>query len=243
MTRELIIISFLKEFMHLKEIKNIDEIYDFFNDLSAKDDFNTLYILNYLYKFICNDEVAKRKSSAREFEDLLAVLFNGIVSDNEIRKNLDVIVPEYFKNIKDRIASNKKEKADVLFKDFGISVKTLIPKNKEINMGSFEKNVLFDDLGLESFLTERKSKSLIRLDSVSQLNNLLNVIKTTQKLDKFYDKFINMAKFIYSDDLLVAIKSDANLELYFFNKDEIYSVFTDYSNDINLTNLVNRYEE
>lgn len=139
MTRELIIISFLKEFMHLKEIKNIDEIYDFFNDLSAKDDFNTLYILNYLYKFICNDEVAKRKSSAREFEDLLAVLFNGIVSDNEIRKNLDVIVPEYFKNIKDRIASNKKEKADVLFKDFGISVKTLIPKNKEINMGSFEK--------------------------------------------------------------------------------------------------------
>ncbi|MCI6989494.1 MAG: hypothetical protein MR902_08065 [Campylobacter sp.] len=98
-------------------------------------------------------------------------------------------------------------------------------------------------MGLESFLTERKSKSLIRLDSVSQLNNLLNVIKTTQKLDKFYDKFINMAKFIYSDDLLVAIKSDANLELYFFNKDEIYSVFTDYSNDINLTNLVNRYEE
>lgn len=86
MTRELTIINFLKEIMHLKEIKNIDEIYNFFSKLSKKDDFNTLYILNYLYKFICSDEVAKRKSSAREFEDLISVLFNGVVSDNEIRK-------------------------------------------------------------------------------------------------------------------------------------------------------------
>lgn len=109
-------------------------------------------------------------------------------------------------------------------------------------MGSFEKSVLFDDLGLESFLTERKSRSSIGLGSVSQFSKLLNVIKTAGKLGEFYDKFINMAKFIYSDDLFVAIKSDENLELCFFDKDEIYAIFKSYANDLNLTNLINRYE-
>ncbi len=242
MTRELVIISFLREVMSLKDVKNIDEIYRFFSELSKKDDFNTLYILNYLHKFICSDEVAKRKSSAREFEDLMAVLFNGIVSDNEIRKNINAEVPEYFKNAKDKIAGNKREKADILFKDFAISIKTLIPSNKEINMGSFEKSVLFDDLGLETFLTERRSRSSIGLGSVSQFNKLLNVIKTAGKLDAFYDKFKNMAKFIYSDDLLVAIKSNDLLELYFFNNIEISNIFKNYASDLSLTTLINRYE-
>lgn len=51
---------------------------------------------------------------------------------------------DYFVNVKDKIASNKREKADLIFaNNYAFSVKTLTLKNAEINMGSFEKRVLF----------------------------------------------------------------------------------------------------
>lgn len=51
---------------------------------------------------------------------------------------------DYFVNVKDKIASNKREKADLIFaNNYAFSVKTLTLKNAEINMGSFEKRILF----------------------------------------------------------------------------------------------------
>ena len=127
MIRELVIIDFIKPFLSIKEVKNGDEIYEFFKDIQNKQDFNSLYILNFLYKFICSDEVAKRKSSAREFEDLFSVLFGGIVTDTQSRKNLQYEVSEFFANVKDKIAGNKREKADILFpNNYAMSLKTLI---------------------------------------------------------------------------------------------------------------------
>ncbi|EPB0942943.1 hypothetical protein [Campylobacter upsaliensis] len=60
--------------------------------------------------------------------------------------------------MKDKIASNRREKADIIFANhYAFSVKTLIAKNTEINMGSFEKRVLFDGLRVDNYLSERKS--------------------------------------------------------------------------------------
>lgn len=243
MIRELVIIDFIKPFLSIKEVKNGDEIYEFFKDIQNKQDFNSLYILNFLYKFICSDEVAKRKSSAREFEDLFSVLFGGIVTDTQSRKNLQYEVSEFFANVKDKIAGNKREKADILFpNNYAMSLKTLIAENKEINMGSFEKKVLFDGLGLESFLTERKNNSGIGLGSIPQFTKLLEVLKTAKKSEIFYERFREMAKFIYGDDLLVAIKENNKLTLNFFSGSEIFNIFSSFCQNTDLTKIVNRYE-
>ena len=123
---------------HLSGIK---DIYSFFTHLqNHKNKFYALYIYNYLFNFISSDEVAKRKTSARVFEDLLAIIFDGEVADTKIRKNLNYEPSDYFINVKDKIASNRREKADLIFaNNYSFSVKTLCSDNKEINMGSFEK--------------------------------------------------------------------------------------------------------
>lgn len=170
-----LIAHFLREKEILpRQICDIGAIYQFFIHLqNHKSKFYALYIYNYLFAFISSDEVAKRKTSARIFEDLLAALFGAEVADTKGRKNLAFEVGDYFLNVKDKIASNRREKADVIFPNlYAFSVKTLIAKNSEINMGSFEKRVLFDGL---------------RVDNCLQVMNLLG-----QNLIKWRSLFIAM---------------------------------------------------
>jgi len=182
MLKELIIIEFLRSFLKLGDIKNGNKIYNFFKDIQSKNDFFSLYILNFLYKFVCAKNVSKRKSSAEYFEDLFSIIFNGVVADTQKRKNLNYKVPDFFTNAKDKVAGNKREKADIIFPSgYTLSLKTLIPENKEINMGSFEKQILFDGFGLESFLTERKNSSKIGLGSASQFEKLYKCFNNSKK--------------------------------------------------------------
>ena len=75
-----------------EEYKSLDEIISSINTvLETKEDFNSAYLLNYLYQNISAKEVAKRKTTARDLEDYLAILFNGIVTDELKRENKDII--------------------------------------------------------------------------------------------------------------------------------------------------------
>lgn len=165
MLRELHTLTFIAQYLREKgeipqNISHIDELYDFFLYLDEhQKSFNSLYIFNYLFHYISSDEVAKRKTSAMVFEDFLALIFGGKVSDELARKNLSYEVSDYFLNVKDKIASNRREKADIFFENYSLSVKTLIQDNKELNMGSFDKNILFDGLNVKPYLNERRSKS------------------------------------------------------------------------------------
>lgn len=238
--------DFLRERKYIQsKIDNVDSIYNFFcclQDNQSK--FFTLYIYNYLYEFISSDDVAKRKTSARVFEDFLAILFNGVVADTQIRKNLSYEVDDYFVNVKDRIAGNRREKADVVLEDnYCFSVKTLIVKNTEINMGSFEKKVLFDSLNVDGYLGERKSNNGAGLGSKPQFLKLLELIEVLSSYEDFKNKFNKMVEFIYSDDLLLVIKNNKKMELYFFGGNEIVEIFKKASKDKNsFLKLVNRYE-
>lgn len=205
--------------------------------------FNTLYIFNYLYNFVSSDEVAKRKTSARVFEDMLAILFQGIVSDTKHRKNLSYEVPNYFNNVKDKIASNRREKADIIFENYSISLKTLMQDNQEINMGSFEKSVLFDSLKVDDYLNERKSKSGAGLGSKSQLLKLFSIMETLSSWENFRQKFNAMIGFIYADDLLIAVKNNTLMQLYFISGSELIAIFKELSiNKQELLKIINRYE-
>ena len=123
MHKELHSIKLIRDYLETKNIvkntiSNIDEVYEFFKYLSLPEScnkFNSLYILNYINQYIVDDEVAKRKTSARIFEDLLAILFHGNVADNNKRKNIKSDVPDYFMLAKDKIAGNKREKIDLIF--------------------------------------------------------------------------------------------------------------------------------
>lgn len=241
-----IISNYLKKKNVLKkDLFKIDDIYNFFIHLQDnKNKFYTLYIYNYLFTFISSDEVSKRKTSARVFEDLLAIIFNGEVADTKVRSNLEFKVDDYFINVKDKIASNRREKSDVIFSNqYSFSVKTLIAKNTEINMGSFEKRVLFDGLKVDNYLSERKSSDGAGVGSKPQFLKLLMLIETLSSYDKFKEKFDKMTKFIYSDDLLLCIKDNQKMELYFFNGDEVIKIFQNHSkNKEEFLKMINRYE-
>jgi hypothetical protein len=250
--KELHSIQLIRDYLVNKRLlqdntSNINEIYSFFKNLSSPisgKKFNSLYILNYINQFIVSDDVAKRKTSARVFEDLLAILFNGEIADNKKRKNLKSEVPEYFKLTKDKIAGNKREKIDLLFNNnYGVSLKTLMMDNKEINLGSFEKNVLFDGFNVKQYLNERKTESEIGLGSKPRLHKLLSKIQADNNYTDFQKRFEEMFSFIFSDDMILAIKDGTKLHMYFFTGDEFTKFLTSRANNIDsLLEVVNRWE-
>ena len=252
MHKELHSIKIIRDYMARKEllpqnIKDIDTIYSFFQYLTSdksKTKFISLYIMNYIYTYIASDEVAKRKTSSRVFEDLLAIIFDGEVTDSKKRKNIKSEVPQCFELVQDKLAGNKREKIDLLFDNsYGVSVKTLMMSNKEINMGSFEKKILFDGFGVSNYLTERKTDSDMGLGSKPRLKKLLELLKTNNHYDKFQDRFEKMFSFIFSDDIILAIKENEKMYLYFFSGEEFTKLFTSKICNIDeLLKILNRWE-
>jgi len=250
--KELHSIKIIRNYMARKNllpqnVDNIESIYSFFQYLSSdesKTKFNSLYIMNYIYMYIASDEVAKRKTSSRVFEDLLAIIFDGEVTDSKKRKNIKSEVPECFELVQDKLAGNKREKIDLLFgENYGVSVKTLMMSNKEINMGSFEKKILFDGFGVTKYLTERKTDSDMGLGSKPRLKKLLELLKDNNHYDKFQNRFEKMFSFIFSDDIILAIKENEKMYLYFFSGEEFTTLFTSKIANIDeLLKILNRWE-
>jgi len=253
MHKELNTIKLIREYMIEAnqielETNDVDDMYRLFHFISNEGDkkFHSLYILNYLYNFIVSDEVAKRKTSARVFEDLLAILLDGELTDKQSRKNIKSDVPDYFKFTKDKIAGNKREKIDILYSEnYGISVKTLLKSNPEINLGAFEKKILFDGLDILDSLTERKSdkKNGMGLGSKPQLRKIFEYLQETNKYEEFRERLVNMFNFIFSDDMILAIKDSTKLELYFIKGADFTALIEENSYEVeNLLTILRRWE-
>ncbi len=253
------ILKLLKEILvssnNLKNsYSNLDETVEFFNYLnSTKENFNSAYLLNYIYQNISAKDVAKRKTTARDFEDYLSILFSGIITDEIQRRNDSIAIPQIENDfITNFTISNKREKADIIFEDdFELSVKTLMLTNKEINLGSFEKTAVFHELDVYDFLTERKGKNgllngeevKIGLGSKVLLKNLLLLLEEKDNYNTFKIRFLKMAKEIFADDMIIAIKNDLEMDLYFIKGEDFYNLFRDNINDINsFMSIVNRWE-
>ena len=253
------VLKLLREILIQKKIlkldyKNIEEIISSTNIiLDTKENFNSAYLLNYLYQNISTKDIAKRKTTARDLEDYLSILFNGKITDETKRENkdfkIDNIENDFITNF---TVLNKREKADIVFTDsFAMSVKTLMPDNYEINLGSFEKTALFYELDVYDFLGERKGKNgelnneivKIGLGSKSLLKNLLLLIKEKGKYEIFKIRFLKMLKEIFADDMLIAIKNDVVMDLYFIKSNDFYSLFENNIDNIeNFMSIVNRWE-
>lgn len=253
------ILKLLREFLIEKKVlqssySNIEDIVLSTNlIIDTKENFNSAYLLNYLYQNISSKDVAKRKTTARDLEDYLSILFNGKVTDETKRENKDIQINNIENDfITNFTISNKREKADIIFGDsFLMSVKTLMPTNDEINLGSFEKTALFYELDVYDFLGERKGKNgtlnseivKIGLGSTPLLKNLLLLLKEKGKYGIFKTRFLKMAKEIFADDMLIAIKNDMIMDLYFIKADDFYKLFENNIDNIdNFMSIVNRWE-
>lgn len=105
------------------------------------------------------------------------------------------------------------------------------------------KKVLFDSLKVDNYLSERKSIDGAGVGSKPQFLKLLKLIETLSSYEDFQNKFNKMAEFIYSDDLLLVIKNNMQMELYFFSGSDIVKIFKRASiNKESFLKLVNRYE-
>lgn len=221
--------------------KNYDEMVHFFEVLKVaaedKNDVSANIIYQVLYTFVSSVEVRDRHASPRVFEDIFAAVFDTKSSDTASRKN-----PEIPKNIvkfdkyttkedwdiSADLSSNKREKADVCFGEYLLSLKTLkgqqVDKNgktvdksynNEINVGSFSYRALF-----KGILTAKEFKRLgdrkNGLGSRKQIReNVLDPIKNKGKGQKFLDRLRLFFGYVYEEDLLIVVKSDYRIGLYF----------------------------
>ncbi|RDU70825.1 hypothetical protein [Helicobacter brantae] len=231
----------------LQKISGVNDIYEFFQECPKRTsfDFLSFYVLNYIYQYIVKDEVAKRKTSARVFEDLIAILFGGVITDELQRKNEPDTVPILLEKHSQKLSGNKREKADVSFDNFSISIKTLMLDNSEINLGSFERKILFEGFGVDEYLKERKATNGdgIGLGSKAQIRKLLHCIQEKGEYDQFARRFVVMFEYVFSDDLIIAIKEPNKMSLYFVESVEFINLIKNkISNIDDFLEIVNRWE-
>ncbi len=227
---------------------NLDLIFNFFKKVETdKKRFNYAYLNYFLYNNISKEDVARRKTTSRDFEDVLSIIFNGVITDEEKRGNLNEN-NFYLENetITGFAVSNKREKADVrIGEDYFVSVKTLMQNNKEINFGSLEKTTLFSGFGVEKYLYERKgvNSDKIGLGSKPRLLNLLNEIHRQNQYEKFKKRFSDLVSFVFSDDLVILIKDKKKINLYLVKGDDFIKLLKEYSDTPEkLVSVVNRWE-
>jgi len=232
-----------------KKSANLSNLILFFKKLSLKlkeEQPEAIIIGDYLYNNISSEKVRKRKVSARDFEDVLSLVFDGgDVLDNNKRKNISfdpVSKKKLLPEIQSYVSSNRREKMDVCFKeDFGISVKTSIPDNKEINMGSFAREALFFNfLKQEEYGSERKSG----LGSKPQVLEKFKKIEEKGLWGSFSNRFIDMVNFIFVDDLVIVLKNNKSLDLYFIEEKKLKDAFNKRikKGPKAIMELMNRYE-
>lgn len=219
--------------------------------------------------YINHPAIFKEKSTASALENRIALLGHGYTSD-ELPKKDPLIstllgINEYGKlpiQVQTKICSNFREKGDAIFynskldSSYKISIKSLIPDNKEINFGalefaSFTRGILPDEF---LALGERRSKINktigkreyeIGRGSRQQLGEFFDYIKADGKWKLFLDRWKIVFSGVFKEDVIIYIKENEKLKLYLIsNNSFVQSVFNSlvdtkdgYSNMI-----INRWE-
>lgn len=221
--------------------KNYSQMLCFFETLKSEAEENNNVAANMiyqvLYNFVSSVEVRDRHTSPRVFEDIFAAVFNTESTDVTHRENptpfkeilkYDVLTKKEDWSIATDLSGNKREKVDVFIGSYPLSLKTLKGKhideygrvidpsfNDEINVGSFSYRALFkgilSDKQLE-LLRDRKGG----LGSRTQMRkNVLDPIKNSGKSAEFLERLKLFFGFVYEEDVLIVIKSDYRIYLYF----------------------------
>lgn len=226
-------------------------------------------ILFDLKNFISHPSIFKENSTARALENRLSILGNGRTSDALSKTNPDIAVllsqNELDKiplDVQTKICSNFREKGDAIFynpkKDnsYKVSIKSLIPDNKEINFGAFDFTSLVSGLLDEKFLAlgERKSKLKITHEGIDyelgrgsriQLENLFKYIKAIGKIDEFIERWEIVFSGVFKEDIFLFIKDFKVLKIYILSNENFKQCISDSLRAINndsSKSAINRWE-
>jgi hypothetical protein len=219
-----------------------------------------LIFLDFKY-FINHPEVSKRKTTATTIEERLSHLFGGNLTDKKSRKNPRIsdllnhsevnLLP---KSVQDTICSNFREKGDILFNNnYKISVKSLMPNNKEINFGAFQYNTLFEGILDKNLLGigERRNTIIKEIDkkkvkvgrgSRSQLENLFNYIKSIEKWNKFIERWKICFRGVFQEDIIIYLKDPEKLELHLIDNNTFVNLVSESLNYESNEQILNRWE-
>lgn len=193
-------------------VRNINEISKAFSILSESiknGDFSASIIGRHIYKSITNPAIRKRKVSAINLEEFLVDFFGGKIIDKKVRKGITVRIQSFGdEEINRRVSRNKLEKCDLKLGEQIFSAKTLIPKNKELNIGSFSSEALFKGF-LPRIPNERR-----HLGSKPLLKKIFSKIKKRRKWKKFVNRFVKMIDNIFVYDWIISIKNDKIFAVY-----------------------------
>lgn len=225
-------------------IENLGQVQSFFEWVKLgyeRDEKPQSLLAIYLYENIAKTSVRKRKVTAREYEDYLATVFSGVVTDEDTRTNNEILIYGQPKEVLEFISSNQREKVDVIFPSgYGLTVKTSMPDNMEINMGSFERSALFYNfLDLTEYGGERKSG----LGSRSQISQTLTKIFAKGLWSEFLARYSVMVDNIFKDDMLFTVKGGDYIETFFIHNSVLRDLLKkDLETGPSGLETINRYE-
>lgn len=232
---------FLKKHGIIKPPKDISEIINCFSKLNEdikNGEPEATIIGDFIFRTITDKKIST-KVSANNFEVFLAEFFGGKKVEKDERKTIKISVKiSPIEDINRRVTRNLLEKLDVQIGKMNISAKTLIPKNKELNIGSFSAEALF-----KGFINKTPNEREI-LGSKPLLKKVFLKIQKQGKWGDFKKRFLDMIKNIYSTDLFIAIKNDKVLDLYIINKNDFQKYFCGLvnSNIDKIISFINRFE-
>lgn len=222
--------TFVENYNIQKPPENLDHIEEGFEQLREGIDEGEVIpsvIGDWIFNNVASKSVRVRKTSARVFEDFIEEMFEGEVLD---KKSRDLGMPSKPSEkegdfVEKWIRRNELQKEDVKFPNIDLSVKTLTPTNRELNMGSFAKEALFYEIW-EEYGSERTGG----LGSGTQMSKTFNQIQEDDKWEEFKERFERMIRGIYTDDLLIAIKNHDTLDVYLIESKEFQDLAIEYLN-------------
>ena len=219
--------------------------------------------------FICHPSIFKENSTARALENRLAILGNGRTSDELPKTNPDISVllstDELNKipnSIHSKICSNFREKGDAIFYDpkkdssYKVSIKSLVPNNKEINFGAFDFTSLVIDLLDDKFVALGERKSLLTITnnfveyelgrgSRSQIEKLFKYLQAINKLEEFIERWEIAFIGVFKEDVFIFIKDFKILKIYILSNENFKKCISDSLRSIltdNSKSAINRWE-
>lgn len=241
-TIELAFKQFIERHKLSKEPSNLVDISKAFSALAKgikEGDIEATLIGRHIHSTISNKNTRKLKVSAHNFEEFLVGLFSGRIIDKQERKKIKVKISSFpNKDINRRVERNKLEKLDVVLGRLNLSAKTLVPTNKELNIGSFSAEALFKGF-MTSIPNERDS-----LGSKPLLEKQFQGIVDSGKWSEFKNRFVKMIQEVYTTDWIITIKNDQVFDVYTLSGDDFRQILISRINKgpKEIVSFINRFE-
>ncbi len=225
------------------------ELERLFRDSKKGDKLSQLILFDF-YLSINHPSVYKDNITGKRIEQRLSKLFALSTGDEISKENPDIKTLLSVEEIKlfdadvlNLICSNYREKGDLFFFNsannniYKLSIKSLVPGNKEINFGAFEfQSTIKSISGLEDLLNLQERGRTIKLNIVNevvdgiglgsslQMSKIITYIKSKNKLEEYLLRFKSLLGGVYKDDFLVYIKNNKKFAIYLISNEVFINI-------------------